>query len=51
MYINIPDYVEDIIDRLIDHGFEAYIVGGSVRDSVMGKIPSDYDVTTSASPD
>lgn len=51
MDINIPDYVEDILDRLIDNDYRAYIVGGSVRDSVMGKKPSDYDVATSAKPD
>ena len=40
-----------IIKRLEEHGFEAYIVGGSVRDSLIGKTPYDFDVTTSALPD
>ena len=40
-----------IIERLEKQGFEAYIVGGSVRDSLIGKTPYDFDVTTSALPD
>ena len=46
-----PQYVAEIIDRLEMNGFEAYIVGGSVRDTVMGREPNDYDVATSALPD
>ena len=46
-----PQYVAEIIDRLEAQGFEAYIVGGSVRDTVMGREPNDYDVATSALPD
>ena len=49
MYL--PDYVEKIIDTLEGAGFEAYAVGGCVRDYLMGIIPDDYDVTTSANPD
>lgn len=41
---------EQIISRLENAGYEAYIVGGAVRDSVMGKTPSDYDIATSARP-
>jgi tRNA nucleotidyltransferase/poly(A) polymerase len=37
--------------RLIQHGFECYLVGGSVRDLVMGKVPKEYDFTTSAKPE
>lgn len=51
MNIDIPRYVEKIIDKLENSGFEAYIVGGCVRDSIMGCKPKDYDVTTSAKPD
>ena len=35
---------------LVSAGFEAYVVGGSVRDLVLGKEPKDYDVTTKSSP-
>ena len=51
MDFNIPDYVNKILNKIEDAGFEAFIVGGSVRDLVIGKEPSDYDVTTSATPD
>lgn len=39
-----------IIDKLNSKGYEAYIVGGCVRDSVLGKCPNDWDITTSATP-
>ncbi len=39
-----------ICDRLRRHGHQAYLVGGCVRDLVMGRKPADYDVTTDASP-
>ena len=51
MIINIPADVSQIIDSLISHGHEAYIVGGCVRDSVRGVLPKDWDITTSARPD
>ncbi len=41
---------EQIIRRLEEAGYEAYIVGGCVRDSLMGKVPKDWDITTSAVP-
>lgn len=50
MDIRMPEDVEAIINRLVNAGFEAYIVGGCVRDSLMGKIPDDWDITTSARP-
>lgn len=50
MKINIPFDVEKILKELQDKGFEAYIVGGCVRDFLMGKIPHDFDVTTNAMP-
>ncbi len=37
--------------RLEEKGYEAYIVGGSVRDILLGKEPTDYDITTDALPD
>lgn len=47
----LPQPVRDVISRLQDSGFSAYAVGGCVRDSLMGRTPGDYDVTTSARPD
>lgn len=49
--INIPKDVETVIDILTKNGNKAYIVGGCVRDSIMGREPNDWDVTTDASPD
>lgn len=50
MHVILPDKVKLIINKLTDEGFEAYAVGGCVRDSLLGKIPNDWDITTSASP-
>jgi len=47
----IPDYCKKALALLNDAGYEAYVVGGAVRDLVMGKDPHDFDVTTSATPD
>lgn len=51
MDFNIPEYVENIINKLEEEKYEAYIVGGSVRDLLIGRDPSDYDVTTNALPE
>ncbi len=40
-----------MVDRLQQAGFEAYIVGGSVRDLLLGKVPKDFDIATSATPE
>lgn len=48
--INMPAGAEYIIEQLNKNGFEAYIVGGCVRDSLLGKNPNDWDITTSATP-
>ena len=45
-----PAYVKKIIDRLQEEGFEAYAVGGCVRDSILGVAPNDWDITTNAKP-
>jgi len=45
-----PEFVSSIITRLEKAGFEAYMVGGCVRDILMGRMPHDWDVTTSALP-
>lgn len=49
--LKIPEKTEYVINTLIKNGYEAYIVGGCVRDMLLGKVPYDYDVTTSATPD
>ncbi len=49
--INIPDNVRAVLSALENKGFEAFVVGGCVRDSLMGRIPHDWDVTTNARPD
>ncbi|QUI21364.1 CCA tRNA nucleotidyltransferase [Vallitalea pronyensis] len=48
--IDMPDYARQIIERLNDHGYEAYVVGGCVRDQLIGREPNDWDITTSALP-
>ena len=48
---NIPQDVLFLLQELNAHGYEAYIVGGCVRDSILGRIPQDWDVTTSALPE
>lgn len=50
MTIYVPKDVQMIIDRLEAHGHSAYIVGGCVRDAIMGRAPHDYDICTSALP-
>ena len=48
--IRIPAGAEQILHRLEEKGFEAYVVGGCVRDSLLGREPHDWDITTSATP-
>lgn len=50
MEIVLSHGAENILTALENAGFEAYVVGGAVRDSLMGKIPSDYDIATNARP-
>ena len=45
-----PKGAEYIIRSLEDAGFEAYIVGGCVRDAILGREPEDWDITTDAKP-
>jgi poly(A) polymerase len=45
-----PD-AEKVVRRLVRHGFDAYLVGGCVRDLLLGRSPKDFDVATSARPD
>ena len=46
-----PNYVKNCINALNEAGYKAYAVGGAVRDSILGKEPFDWDVTTSALPE
>ena len=49
--IRLPEKVNTVINILQNAGFEAFAVGGCVRDSILGKEPEDWDVTTSAMPE
>lgn len=51
MKIQMPAAVKEIIATLQQNNFEAYAVGGCVRDSILGRKPNDWDITTSASPE
>ena len=49
--LNLPPDAAQILNTLNENGYEAYIVGGCVRDSILGRIPQDWDITTSALPE
>ena len=49
--IVIPEYVQTVARILTKEGFDCYLVGGALRDVVLGKKPHDYDLATSALPD
>jgi tRNA nucleotidyltransferase (CCA-adding enzyme) len=51
MIKKIPDYIIKVLEKIEKTGFEAYIVGGCVRDLLMDKKPNDWDITTSAKPE
>ena len=51
MEMRLPRSVVEIIDRLESLGYEAYAVGGCVRDTLLGREPEDWDITTSAKPE
>ena len=46
-----PEYISAVLSVLRGGGYEAYVVGGSVRDSLIGLAPNDFDITTSALPE
>lgn len=50
MRMKLPEHVNQIIGRLQQNGYEAYAVGGCVRDALLGREPKDWDITTSAHP-
>ncbi|MFO7969748.1 MAG: HD domain-containing protein [Candidatus Izemoplasmatales bacterium] len=49
--MKIPEVVKEKMNKLEQNGYEAYIVGGAVRDSIFGQEPKDYDIFTNASGD
>ena len=51
MTLNIPEYAALALDRLEAAGYESYVVGGCVRDALLGRTPHDWDITTSAAPE
>ncbi len=51
MHIKLPSDVQKIISEIETAGYEAYAVGGCVRDSILGRKPDDWDITTSAKPE
>jgi tRNA nucleotidyltransferase (CCA-adding enzyme) len=51
MRIEMPKGARFIIGRIIQEGYDAYLVGGSIRDVLLGKNPKDYDIATSATPE
>lgn len=48
--IQLPDKVKYIIDTIMEAGYEAYAVGGCIRDFILGREADDWDITTSAAP-
>ncbi len=48
--IQLPEKVKYIINTIMKAGYEAYAVGGCIRDSILGRVPDDWDITTSAAP-
>ncbi len=49
--VELPEQVKYIINTIMEAGYEAYAVGGCIRDSILGRIPDDWDITTSAPPE
>lgn len=49
--LKLPQEVRDIIKKLNDNNYKAYVVGGCVRDSILNKVPKDWDISTSATPE
>ena len=48
---NIPEEIRTVAKTLKDGGFESYLIGGCVRDIILGRKPRDWDITTNATPD
>ena len=50
MKIKLSENAKKILDTMHEAGFEAYVVGGCVRDAILGREPGDWDITTNAVP-
>src|SRR6187402_31680 len=50
-HVDVPDHVRHVLDTLWNNGHAAYAVGGAVRDSLLGRSPTEWDVATSALPE
>lgn len=50
MIIQLPEKVKQILNQITEAGYEAYAVGGCIRDTILGRAPEDWDITTSATP-
>ncbi|NLN15332.1 MAG: HD domain-containing protein [Tissierellia bacterium] len=51
MKLNLPIYIEEVLRKIEEKGYEAFVVGGCVRDLILGKEPNDYDIATRAQPE
>jgi tRNA nucleotidyltransferase (CCA-adding enzyme) len=51
MKIDLPFWINYILHKLMSNGYEAYVVGGCVRDSFLGRKPKDWDIATNATPE
>ena len=49
--VEAPAEVTDVVKTLKNKGFEAYLIGGCVRDILLGRKPKDWDITTNATPE
>ena len=49
--MKLPEYILEIIQKINDIGYEAYVVGGCVRDYLLDRPIHDYDICTSAKPE
>ena len=49
--MKLPQEIKNILDKLEKKRFESYVVGGSVRDILLGQKPKDWDITTKAKPE
>ena len=49
--ISLPCEINEILTRIMEHGGEAYIVGGAIRDALLGRPINDWDIATSLKPD
>ena len=51
LVLKIPEGVSQVTETLEKAGFDAYLVGGCVRDLIFGRVPKDWDITTNAKPE